>query len=481
MKCKKNVLLIIHDVYQDDNEFPIGVGYLAAMLEKNDYTVETYCMDVFHYTNEQLAQKLSESEYDIIGVGFMAARFKETIIDLCKVVNKNKKDAWFVLGGHGPSPIPEYVLLKTKADIVAIGEAEETIVDILKCKLSKKKDLSKIKGIAYRTDDKVTINPRRMPIKNLDELPFPAWHFFPMDKYTANIQLKGMEKDEKLLSIITSRGCINRCSFCYRMEKGIRLRSTQNVIDEIKEIKKRFGVTVVKIADELSIVSKKRVLEFERSLKENNLKIKFTGNARVDIFDKEIAMSLKRSGCILLNVGFESSSQKVLEDMNKNTTVEQNIKTLKIANEVGLPIGLNFIWGYPHDTKETLMNNVEWIKKYNLFAQVRTIRPVTPYPGCDLYYEALDKGLTKNAEDFFKNFNNSDLITVNFTNFTDKTCYEWLYEANRELILDHFKKTNQDMKVAEDLISQFKDIYDGKTVNFRGARHYDKDEEDKNV
>jgi len=130
-----NVLFIIHDVYQDDNAFPNGVGYIAAVLKEHNVNVKIYNQDVFHYTNEELAKFLERETFDLIGVGFLAARFTRTILPLCKVINKHKKDAWLVLGSHGPSSIPEYMLNKTRADIISIGESEYTILELLKCKL----------------------------------------------------------------------------------------------------------------------------------------------------------------------------------------------------------------------------------------------------------------------------------------------------------------------------------------------------------
>lgn len=469
-----NMLLIIHDVYQDYNHLPLGPAYIAAVLEQKGFSAEIYCMDVWHHTNKQLAEKLEENEYDLIGVGYMAARFTETVVDLCEVVNRHKKNAWFVLGGPGPSPIPEYSLLKTQADIVTTGEAEYTIVDLMKCKLSSEQDLSSIRGIAYRVGDKVIVNPRRKPPRNLDDLPFPAWHLFPMDIYINTFKAPGMEENDKMLSLITSRGCINRCNFCYRMEKGIRIRSLQNVIAEMKAARDRYGITYFFILDELFVISERRVLEFVRLLEENDLDVKFTVEARVDIFNELIARSLRDAGCAYVNIGFESSSQRILDTMRKNTTVEQNIRTLEICKSVGLPVGLNFIWGEPGDDKETLFNNVKLIKKYNQYHQIRTIRPITPYPGSDLYYEAIEKGLLKGPEDFFERFKNSDLITVNFTGFSDEQCYEWLLGANTELIFDHYSHTNGDMNAAHDLIQRFRDLYQGKTTKFRGARVYDK-------
>jgi anaerobic magnesium-protoporphyrin IX monomethyl ester cyclase len=471
---RKNVLFIVHDGYQDFNHLPLGPAYLASMLEKNCFSSESYCMDVYHYTNEQLAEKLERSEYDIICLGYMAARFMETVVGLCEVINRHKKGAWFVLGGPGPSPIPRYSLLKTRADIVAIGEAEETMVELMRCRKTKERDLSGVKGIAYRIGDDVTVNPRRPPIANLDSIPFPAWHIFPMEKYIENFKAPGMEDSDRMLSIITSRGCVNRCTFCYRMEKGIRVRSLGNVIEEMKLAVGKYGINYFFIVDELFVVSEKRVLDFERMLKEENLDIKFTVDARVDIFNEKITRSLKNAGCAYVNIGFESGTQRILDEMGKNTTVEQNISAMETCKKIGLPAGLNFIWGFPGDDRETLFRSVELIKKYNQYHQLRTIRPVTSYPGTPLYYQAIEKGLLEGPEDFFRRFKNSDLITVNFTGFDDRQCYGWLLDANRELIYDHYMNTSDDMEAAGSLVKQFRDLYEGRTLKFRGARTYGK-------
>ena len=426
------VLFIIHDVYQDDNSLPLGPAYLASVLEKNGVEVKICCQDVFHYSNEEMAALFLENEeYDLIGVSFLAARFKETILGLCETINKHKKNAWLVLGGHGPTPIAEYVLQKTQADAVALGEAEETIIDLLNCKINNG-NLAEIKGIAYREGKEIKINQRRNPIINLDSIPFPAWHLFPMEKYLTCQRLFQMNDSDKAIQILTSRGCINRCNFCYRMEFAIRARSIANVIEEIKILNEKYGATYFNMYDELFVCPKKRVFDFRDALEKNNLKIKFDCNARVDIFDEETAECLKDAGCVFLNFGFESSNQKVLDLMHKNTTVEQNIKAASIAKKTSIGMGLNFLWGNKGDTEDSLKTNVELIKRFNTYDQVRTIRPVTPYPGSELYYEAISRGLLKGPEDFFNKFKNSDLLMVNFTDIPDNKFYELLFEANKQ-------------------------------------------------
>ena len=473
MSLNGRVLFVIHDLYQNDNHFPLGVSYLAAVLKKNGSEVRIYNQDVFHFSNQELAEFLENEEFDLIGVGFLAARFKETVLDLCKTIGDHKKNAWLVLGGHGPSAIPEYMLETTGADLVAIGEAEETIVDVLKCKMENG-DLSKIRVIAFRTEDEIIINERRKPIHQLDSIPFPEWELFPMKEYTTSSKFFNMDDNERSLAIVSSRGCINRCNFCYRMEKGIRFRSIKNVVEEIRVLNERYGVTYVMMNDELFVYPKKRIFEFRDELEKNDLKIKYDCNARVDVFDEEVAECLKESGCQFLNFGMESSSQEVLDTMHKNTTVDQNIRAAEIVRKVGIGIGLNFIWGNIGDTEESLKNNVRLIKKYNSYDYVRTIRPVTPYPGCELYHKAIELGLLTGPQDFFDKFRNSDLLTVNFTKYPSAHFYRLLFEANKELILDHFTHTTKDFHAADELIQGFHDLYFKGISKFRGARHFEK-------
>lgn len=480
---KGKVLFIIHDVYQEDNEFPLGVGYLAAVLKKYGADVTICCQDVFHYTNKELVEKfLKNDEYDLIGIGFMAARFKETIVDLCKILNENKKNAKLILGGYGPSPVPDYILKTTKADLVAIGEAEETVVEVLDAILHNR-DFVHIKGIAYRDGNTVYINERRKPIKDLDSLPFPAWELFPMDIYTTNMRYMGQAEAEKALQIVTSRGCINKCTFCYRLEKGFRCRSVENVLQEMKILYNKYGVTYFVIQDELFVASVKKFKEFISALEKHGLlhKIKYNVSVgiRADIATDEMAKILKETGCCKLNIGFESTSQQCLDDYKKNTTFEDNIRTAEIMKKHDVNIGINLIFGAVHDTEEILKTNVAFIKKYNKYQELRTIRPVTPYPGCELYYYALDKGLLSGPEDFFEKFRNSDLVTVNFTNIPNDEFYRMLFEANRELILDHYQHSKGNMQEAHQMIDNFYNLYFKGFTKFRGARHFDRADDKK--
>jgi len=466
-----SALFVIEDFYQEDNHFPFWAGYLASVLKNHGVGVQVYCMDVYHYTNQELADYLDCCDFDLILVSCVASRFVETTVPLCKVINEHKKNAWLVLGGYGVSPIPRYALEVTGADIIVMGEAEETILDVITSKLFNGVPyLFGMKGIAFRSkySGEIIVNERREPVKYLDSIPFPLYNVFPMDKYTSCLRLMNQEPDDKVLGIVTSRGCIGRCNFCYRMERGLRLRSIRNIIEEVKTLYNGYGVNYFLIQDECFSISKKRMKELSRALKENDLNIKFACSCRVDNFDEEMCQIMVDMGCQHFDFGLESMDQKVLDNMNKRTTVEQNINAVSLVKGYkNISIGFNFLWGNIGDTPESLKGIVDFLKEYNTYHQCRTIKPPTPYPGSDLYLYALKKGLLKNEADFFNRFRNIDLLTINFTDLTDEYFYNYLFKANKELVLNHYEN------ISNRIIQTFDDLYNGRTTTFRGIRHYE--------
>jgi len=431
---KKKVLFVVHDLYQNDNHFPVGIGYLAAVLQKNGDDVKVLSADVYHFSNAYVQSVILDWQPDIIGVGFLAARFNETVLPLCKAINEVKGEGKLVVGGHGASPIPQYVKEKLGADKVILGEGEYW---------------------AGHDGD-------------LDSLPFPAWDLFPIEQYATSLRLPGWEAGDRTLGILTSRGCVGKCTFCYRMIEGLRLRSIENVIEEIKTLKARYGINYFFIQDELFVSSKKRMFEFHKGLEDSGLigHIKFACDSRVNIVSEELLACLKEAGCVYLDYGFESMDDNVLKIMKKGTTAKQNYKAAELTRKAGIPFNMNILWGNIGDTPETLDENLEFIKEFDTCDNIRTIRPPTPYPGCELYDYAIEHGMLKDADDFFNKFTNSDRLTVNFTDMANDEFYALLYNANSFLVNRYHRSK------AKSLSSRFHNLY-FHNAQFRGARHYD--------
>jgi len=431
LDIKKKVLFIVHDLFQSDNHFPVGIGYLAAVLQKNDVDVKVLSADVYHYSNAYVQSVILDWQPEVIGVGFLAARFNETVLPLCKAINEVKGDGKLIVGGHGASPIPRYVKEKLGADKAIIGEGEYW---------------------AGHDGD-------------LDSLPFPAWDLFPIAQYSTSLKLPGWEVGDRTLGILTSRGCIGKCTFCYRMTKGLRLRSIENVIEEIKTLKARYGINYFFMQDELFVSSKKRMVEFAEALQRENIKIKYACDSRVNIISEELLDILKSSGCKYLDYGFESMDDNVLKIMKKGQTAQQNYNAAELTRKAGIPFNMNILWGNIGDTPETLDKSLEFIKEFDTCDNIRTIRPPTPYPGCELYDYAIKNGMLKGADDFFNKFTNSDRLTVNFTDMADDEFYALLYNANSFLVNRYHRSK------AKSLSNSFHNLYFNNHP-FRGARHY---------
>ncbi|MDA3781231.1 MAG: radical SAM protein [Bacteroidales bacterium] len=473
---KGKALFVIHDVYQDFNAFPLGPAYLAAELQKEGHDVEIYNQDVFHQTNEELGEYLENNDFDMINLGFLSARYAETIRPLAETINQHKKGAKFVIGGHGTTAIPEYTLKDINADVAILGEAEQAISPLLE-KIVSNEDYSKIPGVAINNNGNITLNQRSRPVNKLDQIPFPAWELFPIKEYSSNLFLPGAEEGDKTLAIISARGCVGECSFCYRIEDGVRMRSIDNLEKEMTHLQKEYDINYFQFQDEMLIPSKKRATEMMEMFDKIG-PIKYYCQSRVELArNQEILKMLKDSGCQLLNFGLESLDQNVLNLMNKRVNVADNYTAVENTIKAGIHPGLNFIWGSPGDNINGLEKITQFLIDYDTMGQLRTIRPPTPYPGAPLYHQAIKDGKLNGPEDFFNRFTNSDRLTVNFTDMPDDDVHYALLDANSKLIMNHYKKTGKDLEGANSLIDGFRKVYFPKSesdLKFRGARIYNK-------
>lgn len=458
------ILLVAYDNEMHISVFPVGLGYIAAVLKKSGFDVEIYNQDMYHYPEEHLTRYLDRHHFDMIGLGTIGGYFQyKKLLKISEAVNRSKDRPFYVIGGHGPSPEPEYFLKKTGADAIVIGEGEETIVEVAKA-LAAKRSISNLDSIAFMDRGKAVINQRRPLIADLDLIPFPAYELFPMYFYRL-LREPHCAPSDLVALMISGRGCPFRCAFCYRMDEGLRSRSTEGIVEEIKLLKTNYGITYISFYDELLISSIKRTTELCEAFIREDLKVRWTCNGRLNYAKPKVLQLMKKAGCVFINYGIEALDDEVLRKMNKCLTVEQIVKGIDATLKEGISPGFNVIFGNIGDNKETLQKAVDFLLKYDDGAQLRTIRPVTPYPGSPLYYHALENGLLKDCADFYeKKHVNSDLLAVNFTDMSDKEFHKALYGANRKLIKNYFKnKTKTSLNEARGLYMEL-------NVNFRGFR-----------
>jgi anaerobic magnesium-protoporphyrin IX monomethyl ester cyclase len=460
------ILFIAYDNESFLTTFPLGIAYLASVLRNKGCEVSIYSQDVYHLPEEHLANYLKTNHFDLVGVGVIGGYYQyRKLLKISAAINSIPDRRFFyVIGGHGPSPEPEFFLRRTGADAVVMGEGEVVMGNLVDA-LGAGDSLAGVKGVAYRDGDRVVINEREKLIEDVDAIPWPAWDLFRMDYYTM-MRAPGIGLTERSQMVFTGRGCPFLCNFCYRMDPGFRPRSSENILEEMRILKRDYHVTFFEFQDDLFMISEKRVMDFCEKLIQAGLGIHFTCNGRLNYATREILQTMQKAGCVFINYGIEALDDTVLENMNKKLTVAQIIKGIENTVAVGIHPGLNVIWGNIGDTAETLRKGIEFIIKYTTYAQLRTIRPVTPYPGSPLYYYAIKKGLLEGPEDFYERKHvNSDLFTVNFTEHSDEECYQLLYAANQRLInnyIDHEKQA---------YMEQLRKLYLTKDTSFRGFRH----------
>lgn len=458
------VLLVVYDNASYIHYFPQGLGYIAAVLLRKGHDIVIYSQDKFHYPDEHLTEYLDKNKFDAIGVGVIGGYYQyRKLLKISKAINRSKNRPFYMLGGHGPSPEPEFFLKKTQADVIVIGEGEITVVKLLEA-VANHRSLAAVKGIAFREGNKVVVNQRQPLIEDLNTLPFPAYDLFPMDYYRL-LRLPHATNTDFVMPLSATRGCKFKCNFCYRMDEGYRTRSNESVIDEIRFLKQKYGITYIIFSGELLMASVEEMIRLCEDIIKAKLNIKWFCDGRLNYAQPKALSLMKQAGCVFINYGIEAMDDQILKNMNKALTTKQIIKGIEATLDAGISPGYNIIFGNIGENTETLNKGVEFLLKYDNCAQMRTIRPVTPYPGSPLYYYAIEKGLLKDCEDFYENKHiNSDLLAVNFTDMSDEEFHRCLLEANTRLLTNYFQK-----KLSA-TIGQTEKLYLEKDASFRGYR-----------
>jgi len=457
-------LLVVYDNESYIHWFPQGIAYIAAVLRRAGHEVVIYNQDVHHYPDAHLTETLDRDRFDVVGVGVIAGYYQHRkLLGLSRAINVAKNRPYYVLGGHGPSPEPEYFLKRTRADAVVLGEGEETTVELFEA-LATGRSLSTIPGIAFREGDRVQVNERRSLIEDVDGLPLPAYDLFPMDYYRL-LRMPNCSVTDFVMPILTGRGCTFTCTFCYRMDEGFRPRSSESIIEEIRYLQQNYRITYFGFSDELFMSSVKRATALCEDFLRSGLKFKWCCNGRLNYARRELLELMKRAGCVFINYGIEAMDDQVLKKMQKGLTVKQIVRGIEETLDAGISPGLNIIFGNLGDNRETLHKDVEFLLKYDDGAQMRTIRPVTPYPGSALYYHAIKTGLLKDVEEFYERKHiNSDLVSVNFTELTDEEFHQALLDANGRLIRNYYNRK------LELTLDEARRLYLDQDLGFRGFR-----------
>ncbi|UCD25988.1 MAG: radical SAM protein [Candidatus Bathyarchaeota archaeon] len=364
----------------------LGLGYLAAVLEKNQHEVDLIDFQTTSVTLEEFRNEISRRQPDIVGITSVILSYKSAL-QIAEIAKEVSSKCLTVVGGHFVSFWDEKALQECASlDIVARKEGEYTLLELAE-RVKAGKDYHDVLGITCRKDGEIVRNPDRPYIENLDELPFPARHLWPIEAF----QRYGT------FFLLTSRGCVQWCNFCIevRMDgRKCRMRSPRNVVDELEFLHNTYGAEYFVFLDDAFTLNKRRVEEICQTIKNRKLKIKWGCETRVDMVTKELLLKMKEAGCVAVWFGIESGSQRVLNAMGKGISLAQTIRAFKWAKEVGLKPNPNIVLGFPGETKKTAWETIKFVKR--LVPDYMSCYTVaTPYPGTPMYDLVKEKGWLK--------------------------------------------------------------------------------------
>jgi radical SAM superfamily enzyme YgiQ (UPF0313 family) len=404
------------------NNAPLGLLYIAAYLELHGHTVDICDLNALRAfgQNREFWLARCKAHYDIIGLSGLITTYQEQRFILDYIVENKRAfgDPMLISGGGLATSVPEFTLRNMpELDALVIGEGEVTALE-----LANGAALPSVKGIITRDG----ANDPRTLIPRLDDLPFPRYDRLPVEVYLKNPiwgtgarNSTGIEYVAKRsLNMIVSRGCTHHCSFCYHdiWGKKYRLRSVENVIDEIRQMKAKYNIDFIGLVDDNTIADDSWTAEFCKELA--SVGIHWGCHARVDQVNPDKLALMRASGCEYVGFGIESASPKILENMNKKADPEQAAQAVKWVREAGIYANGTFIAGYPGETKETLAETARFMKETDMLGNMFF---ATAYPGTALYEEKKDVILERysNEDAYIKLLGDATEFSVNLSDMND--------------------------------------------------------------
>ena len=370
---------------------PLGLAWIAAVLEQAGHKVKIIDTPTLEMDSKTWIREVKSWKPDVVGISMLtptAPRGYKAV----RMIKEELPDVIVFAGG------PHVTFMYDEAigngvDVVVRGEGEYTTLELVETIERYGLDATKlrsIKGIAFRDprEDRIIVTPPRPFIEDLDELPKPARHLLPMDKYTL------FGKPIRVAHVMASRGCPYGCIYCitsYFWGRRIRFRSPVKVAEEIEELVYKYKAKYIVFTDDELTAGRRFVYGLIRELKRRGIEVPFACGARVDHLTKDYLKFLYDNHCVAIYVGVESASQETLDRIGKKITIDQVKRVFEWKKELGGFMAGSFILGFPWESIDDMKKTVEFAIRLDPdYAQFTVL---TPYPGTPLFEYAKNAGL----------------------------------------------------------------------------------------
>ncbi len=392
---------------------PLGLAFIAAVLRKMGHTVQvidamaegaeqyvTFKDDIIlnGLTEKQVAARIAP-DTDVIGFSLMFSGNWLHHRELVNYIGEQFPNAVLIAGGEHLTAVPEFCMQQAKRlTVCVLGEGEEAVAGLFKA-LENNTLLTEVPGLAIQNaDGSFTRTSTKQRIRELEEIPWPAWELFPLDKYKEHGISLGVERDIYSLPVMATRGCPYECTFCSSPQMwGTRyfMRSPADVANEIEHMKNKFGHTNFDFYDLTAIINKNWIIDFAKELIARDLNItwQIPAGTRSEAIDQEVAHYLYKSGCRNITYAPESGSPEVLKFIGKKVSLPKMLQSIAYSSREKMNIKINMIIGFPDERQKNIWETIVFLVKASWHG-VNDMSPsvFSPYPGSSLFKRLKDEG-----------------------------------------------------------------------------------------
>ena len=404
---------------------PLNISLLASFIrERGDYECSLVDLETKEVLSPaEMADIVLAESPKYVCITTLTPRYP-TVVRMAQQIKRLNPGVVIIVGGPHVTGSPQ----TTMYDGISFGitgEGEEALLELLNT-LEKGHTVSAVKNLVYRDNGTTKVNEVRPFIRNLDELHFPAWDLMELEEYLDPAYFEGNH-----LAMFSGRGCPYDCTFCascVTWRRKLRLRSVENVMDEIRHIVNVLGINNLMFWDDSFAANKKRAIAICNSIIEEKININYTVQIRADSLSEDLAAALRDSGCSFAAIGVESGNDEILKRIGKKETKAQLRCAVEIMKESSLPVIASYIIGLPGDTHETIKETIDFA--FELDANQSKFMILAPYPGTRVYNLAVRKGLVDPTSfEQMELLNYYDSVAINLSEVSDENLISYQDDA----------------------------------------------------
>jgi radical SAM superfamily enzyme YgiQ (UPF0313 family) len=433
---------------------PLGLLYVGGIIERAGHEVkihDLYLHDLRLEQMDKLDQLIEEYGPDVIGFSGIASSYGKT--KRISIHLRQRYPHIIQMAGGSLASVYEHLLTKASVDLVFHGEAELAMPIFLQ-RIANKEEWTGIPGTSHHSGTGTLRNDPSPQIEDLDTIPIPPYHLIHVPDYLNPTReqvepgldhltplqreeiLKRIEGKGQMIHIITSRGCTNRCSFCYRHMRGYRQHSVGYVVRHLEHLMNEYGIRAFSFGDELFNADRKWVLDFCDAVGAMDIVYLILG-ARINRMDPEMLRRLEMTGCISIAYGQESGSDTILREYRKGVTVEQNRIVTLATHEHGIASPIQLVIGSPSETEETIRDTLQFLR--DVKGTDPSVNYLIPFPEAPIWEEAVKR--IPDVEEYLDEVaEHGGAPLLNLTLVPDRIWRSWAFMLKSEIKLETLKR-----------------------------------------